>query len=73
MKRHICVKPSILKLLIQSRNKNKIIESQGKKVNEIEICIRTYEIKEPQFSRKKARMPISFSTEVEELAKELGK
>lgn len=58
MKRHICVKPSILKLLIQSRNKNKIIESQGKKVNEIEICIRTYEIKEPQFSRKKARMPI---------------
>lgn len=58
MKRHICVKPSILKLLIQSRNKNKIIESQGKKVTEIEICIRTYEIKEPQFSRKKARMPI---------------
>lgn len=59
MKRHICVKPSILKLLIQSRNKNKIIESQRKKVTEIEICIRTYEIKEPQFSRKKARMPIT--------------
>lgn len=46
------------KLLIQSRNKNKIIESQEKKVNEIDICIRNYEIKEPQFSRKKARMRI---------------
>lgn len=46
------------KLLIQSRNKNKIIESQEKKANEIDICIRIYEIKGPQFSRKKARMPI---------------
>lgn len=46
------------KLLIQSRNKNKIIKSQEKKVNEIDICIRNYEIKEPQFSGKKARMPI---------------
>ena len=46
------------KLLIQSRNKNKIIKSQEKKVNEIDMCIRNYEIKEPQFSGKKARMPI---------------